>query len=67
MKVSVSIDCSPTEIRRLIGHPDLFPIYQTISLAIEDLLVRLIADQAPAPSATKRDLRRDRPSRAVEP
>jgi hypothetical protein len=67
MKVSVSIDCSPTEMRRLIGQPDLFPIYQTVSLAIEDWLVRLIADRAPAPSATRRDLRVDRPGRAVEP
>jgi hypothetical protein len=66
MKVSVSIDCSPTEVRRLIGQPDLFPVYQTISLAIEDRLVGLIADRAPAPSATRRDLRVDRRGRAVE-
>jgi hypothetical protein len=66
MKVSVSIDCTPTERRRLIGYPDLFPIYQTISLAIDDWLVHLIADRAPAPPA-KRPPRVDRPGRAVEP
>jgi hypothetical protein len=58
MKVSISIDCSPTEMRRLIGQPDLFPIYQTAALAIEDWLVRLITERT-APS-----LQTDRPRRA---
>ena len=63
MKVSISVDCSPTEMRRLIGQPDLFPIYQTAALAIEDWLVRLIADQVPPPAAGQ-ELPRDRPRRA---
>jgi len=66
MKVSISIDCSPTEMRRLIGQPDLFPIYQTAALAIEDWLVRLIAEQVPPPAAAGQELPRDRPRRAVE-
>jgi Family of unknown function (DUF6489) len=64
MKVSISIDCSPTEMRRLAGQPDLFPIYQTAALAIEEWLVRLIAERAPPLSATGQDLRADRPRRA---
>jgi hypothetical protein len=64
MKVSISIDCSPTEMRRLIGQPDLFPIYQTAALAIEDWLVRLIADRVPPPSA-RENVWRNRPRRAA--
>jgi hypothetical protein len=64
MKVSISIDCSPTEMRRLFGQPDLFPIYQTAALAIEDWLVRMIAERALL-SAAGRDLRGDSPRRAV--
>ena len=65
MKVSVSIDCSPTEMRRLIGQPDLFPIYQTVALAIEDWLVRLIAERTAPLCEAEQDLRSDRPRRAV--
>jgi hypothetical protein len=64
MKVSISVDCSPTEMRRLIGQPDLFPLYQTAALAFEDWLVRLIAEQMPPPAAAGRELPRDRPRRA---
>ena len=65
MKVSISIDCSPTEMRRLIGQPDLFPIYQTVALAIEDWLVRLIAERSPPLSAAGQDDRGNRTHRAV--
>lgn len=48
MKVSICIDCSPTEIRRLLGQPDLFPLYEAAALALEDWLVGLVAGQAQA-------------------
>jgi Family of unknown function (DUF6489) len=65
MKVSISIDCSPTEMRRLIGQPDLFPIYQTAALAIEDWLVQRIAERTAPLSTAGQDLQTDRPRRAV--
>jgi len=43
MDVSVRIDCTPTEARRLIGAPDLLPLYELMAVALEDWLVCLIA------------------------
>ena len=39
MEVSVRIDCTPTEARRLIGAPDLLPLYEIMAETLEDCLV----------------------------
>jgi len=42
MEIAIRIDCSPTEARRLLGQPDLLPLYEVISLAQELSLVALV-------------------------
>ncbi len=43
MQVSVRVDCTPTEARRLLGQPDLLPLYETFAMALEDWLMALLA------------------------
>ena len=47
MDVSVRIDCTPGEARRLIGAPDLLPLYEIMAVALEDCLVCLLAQLDP--------------------
>ena len=53
MEVSVRIDCTPGEARRLIGAPDLLPLCQVLCVALEDWLVCLIARLDPPPPAQR--------------
>jgi len=67
MNVSLRIDCTPTEARRLIGAPDLLPLYETMAVALEGWLVGLLARLDPpvlAPPRAEPDRRTDggRPS-----
>jgi hypothetical protein len=68
MDVSVRIDCTPTEARRLMGAPDLSPLYEILAVALEDGLVCLLARLDPpalAPQRTAPGQRTDgRPSAA---
>jgi len=49
MEIAIRIDCSPTEARRLLGQPDLLPLYEVISLAQELSLVALVNRACDAP------------------
>ena len=63
MDVSVRIDCTPTEARRLIGAPDLLPLYEIMAVTLEDWLVCQLARLDPpalAPQRTEPDRRTDR-------
>lgn len=53
MEIAIRIDCSPTEARRLLGQPDLLPLYEVVSLAQELSLVALVnrACDVPLPGA----------------
>jgi len=53
MEISLRIDCTPGEARRLIGAPDLLPLHQLLALALEDGLMVVIAglDPVAAPRA----------------
>lgn len=53
MEIAIRVDCSPTEARRLLGQPDLLPLYELVSLAQELTLVALVnrAYDAPLPGA----------------
>ena len=55
MEIAIRVDCSPTEARRLLGQPDLLPLYEVISLAQELTLVALVnrACDAPWPGARR--------------
>ena len=69
MDVAMRIDCTPTEARRLIGAPDLAPLYELMALALEDGLVGLLARLdlaalAPPRSAPDRDPDGGRPGAA---
>ena len=69
MDLSVRIDCTPTEARRLIGAPDLLPLYEIMAVALEDWLVCQLARLDPpvlAPQRAEPDRRTDggRPSAA---
>jgi hypothetical protein len=62
MDVSVRIDCTPTETRRLIGAPDLLPLYEIMAVALEDWLVCVLARLDPpvlAPQRAESDQRAD--------
>ena len=54
MDVSVRIDCTPTEARRLMGAPDLSPLYEIVTVALEDWLVCLLARLDPPALAPQR-------------
>jgi hypothetical protein len=54
MEVSLRIDCTPGEARRLLGAPDLLPLRQVLALALEDGLVWLLARLDPNPSLPQR-------------
>lgn len=43
MEISLKLDCTPTEARQMLGSPDLLPLYECLALALEDVLVCLIA------------------------
>jgi len=69
MEVSVRIDCTPTEARRLIGAPDLLPLYEILTQALEGWLVCQLARLdlsalAPERAAPERRTRGGRPSAA---
>ena len=49
MEIAIRIDCSPTEARRLLGQPDLLPLYEVVSLAQELTLVALVNRACDAP------------------
>jgi hypothetical protein len=55
MDVSVRIDCTPAEARRLIGAPDLLPLYEVMAVALEDWLVCLLAGLDPSALAPRRE------------
>ena len=38
MKIALSIDCTPTEARQMVGLPDLLPLHECLALALEDCL-----------------------------
>ncbi len=42
MEIAIRVDCSPTEARRLLGQPDLLPLYEVVSLAQELSLMTLV-------------------------
>jgi hypothetical protein len=54
MDVSLRIDCTPTEARRLIGAPDLLPLYEITAVTLEDCLVCLLARLDPHALAPQR-------------
>ncbi|HSA82862.1 MAG TPA: DUF6489 family protein [Geminicoccaceae bacterium] len=69
MEVSVRIDCTPTEARRLIGAPDVSPLYEIMAVALEDWLVCQLAridptSLAPQRAAPQRRTRGGRPGAA---
>ena len=47
MKLAVRIDCSPSEVRRLCGAPDVLPIYEVLARCLEERLVRIVAGLDP--------------------
>jgi hypothetical protein len=58
MKISARVACSPTEARRLLGRPDLLPLYEIAAETVERWIVRRIASVAsglPAPAADMAD------------
>jgi hypothetical protein len=67
-RVEVQIDCSPGELRRLAGQPELLPLYEAVALRLERSLVRQVAaigipgDQAPAMSEPRGKPRHARPA-----
>jgi hypothetical protein len=61
MEISLRIDCTPTEARQMVGWPDLLPLYECLTLAIEDWLVCLVATLDPQlPQSGADDQRRRR-------
>ena len=54
MKVSVRIDCTPTEARRVIGAPELLPLYEILTQALEGCLVCQLARLDPLSLAPER-------------
>lgn len=50
MEIAIRVDCSPTEARRLLGQPDLLPLYEVVSLAQELSLVALVTRAGDAPT-----------------
>ena len=48
MEVSLRIDCTPGEARRLLGAPDLLPLCECSALALEDGLVAAVARLDPS-------------------
>jgi hypothetical protein len=65
MQVSVRIDCTPTEARRLLGQPDLLPLYETLATAAEDWLMALLAALDPGVLETPTAARAGRPRPAA--
>jgi hypothetical protein len=61
MEISLRIDCTPTEARQMVGSPDLLPLYECLSLALEDGLVAVIARLDPQSLAAGADARAARP------
>lgn len=59
MKVEYRIDCSPNELRRLLGQADLVPLYEILMVAFERWLVARVALVDPRPSGA---LMQDEPS-----
>jgi hypothetical protein len=55
MQISTRIDCSPTEARRLIGQPDLLPLYQTVAVLIERWIMAQVARLEPGLEERGRD------------
>jgi hypothetical protein len=52
MKITLSIDCTPTEARQMVGLPDLLPLHECLALALEDCLTLIVAGlAAPADDA----------------
>ena len=45
MKVNVELDCTPEEMRRLMGLPDLTPVH--------DIYVRQLSGRSMGPGATR--------------
>jgi hypothetical protein len=43
VKISARLQCSPTEARRLLGQPDLLPLYQMAAETVERWVVHRIA------------------------
>jgi hypothetical protein len=43
MKIATRVDCSPAEARRLLGWPDLLPLYQIAAVTVERWLMARIA------------------------
>ena len=54
MDIAVRIECTPCEARRLIGAPDLLPLYQLFALALEDWLIVLLARLDPGAARFER-------------
>lgn len=48
MEISLTIDCTPTEARQMVGVPDLLPLYECFGLALEDWLVAVVATLDPS-------------------
>lgn len=48
-RVETRIDGTPNELRRLIGLPDLLPLYQVAAVAAERWLVHQVAALDPPP------------------
>ena len=46
MKISARVACSPTEARRLLGQPDLLPLYQITAETVERWVVERVAGLA---------------------
>jgi hypothetical protein len=65
MEISLRIDCTPTEARQMLGLPDLLPLHERLSLALEGCLTFAVLGltempESPAAAETERDERRVR-------
>lgn len=46
MKISIDVDCTPEEVRRLLGMPDLAPLHDIYLDKMKDLLGKGITPEA---------------------
>ncbi len=59
MPARIKIDCTPTERRQLLGQPDILPLCEVVSRALDLSLMALLTRLAP-PLAVARPARRTR-------
>jgi len=55
MKISARVACSPTEARRLLGQPDLLPLYQITAEAVERSVMERVAGLATKATSSTAD------------